>query len=403
MTRTHQTWSAGQQSENYTARITEKSALQILAQVGVREYLLRYNIAILLIAFGVAAVIAAFSPQGGDNSPIRMSIIIVIASTCVPSAYLVSTTNLNTIPWSVKNEDRDLSGGLVFYSDVAIGIVLLTIANPVMALVGGTVFAVVGAYVAHFASDLVLRLHLVYANALIIVLAFLAWRNAGQDFPTVLALTMLVVIGATGVVAMLRSYATDAQQSLATQHRLANTDSLTGTLNRRGFIHWTTDQLMTANAPISIVLIDLDHYKELNDEFGHAVGDVVLTRAAMAMIQVAGPAAVVARVGGDEFAVAMVADLFTVMDLTERIRERAHDLHDGWDVTFSIGSAVAHHQGTRATPESNRALLARMIGTADFALFHAKESGRNTTWIADLSSGSWYTPNPEATMSDRSA
>ncbi len=357
---------------------------------------MRYNIALLLLLFGVATVIFAFSPYGGNGSTVRMTLMIVVAATTVPAAYIVFTTSLNTIPWSVKNRGRDLSAGLVLYGDLSLTLVLACAAKPLAALVGGFMFCFAGTYVAHFATDVVVRLHLLYVNLVIAILAIIA-LNSGNDTTGVIALTIAVLIGANGLVAMLRGYMTDVQESLATQHRLANTDSLTGTLNRRGFIHWTTDQLMTATAPIAIILVDLDHYKELNDEYGHAVGDVVLARAAMALVEVAGPSAVVARVGGDEFAVATVGELFTIMELTEGIRERAQGLHEGGGVTFSIGAAVVNHQGSRATPESNRELLAKMIGTADFALFHAKESGRNTTWIADLSSGSWYTPNPAAT------
>ncbi|WP_222626686.1 MULTISPECIES: GGDEF domain-containing protein [unclassified Rhodococcus (in: high G+C Gram-positive bacteria)] len=87
---------------------------------------------------------------------------------------------------------------------------------------------------------------------------------------------------------------------------LADTDPLTGLLNRRGLTARVTvmlDQACSFDVSLQACLVDIDHFKSVDDDFGHAIGDDVLVEVAATLHAVAGPDAVVARLGGEEFPV----------------------------------------------------------------------------------------------------
>lgn len=191
------------------------------------------------------------------------------------------------------------------------------------------------------------------------------------------------------------SVALRAARALADVERQANLDGLTGLLNRRAFdAH--VERLSTSGAPVAMLLLDVDHFKQINDGYGHLAGDQVLRviaeRLAAAIRYPADPlSAIVARLGGDEFAVVIAgAPLERVADVAERIeRSMAHPVSvDGATipVTFSIG--IADTDGAW-TPRS-------LISAADGAAYQAKEHGRNrTSWASEpVSEGSAGVPVP---------
>ena len=168
------------------------------------------------------------------------------------------------------------------------------------------------------------------------------------------------------------------------------TDPLTGCLNRRGFDQALTREIARATRgghEFSLLAIDLDHFKRVNDTYGHLAGDDVL-RAVGALLLKSGRAGdVVARVGGEEFAVllsdtaASGGHLFATR-LCERIRKHEFAIADNGDpveITTSIGVAVG---APRGVPEFAELIWSR----ADDALYAAKRSGRNCvrTWSADI-------------------
>ena len=160
--------------------------------------------------------------------------------------------------------------------------------------------------------------------------------------------------------------------------RLANLDALTGLANRRAFNAQLTQRLDAqstdeAAASVSLLLIDVDHFKAFNDVYGHPSGDACLTRVAQAIADCVGTLGFVARYGGEEFAVIIdnhAADI--VPALAETVRsaiERIAVPHSGSPysvVTISIG-ALAQSTGSAES----------VVRAADKALYHAKRSGRN--------------------------
>ncbi len=157
--------------------------------------------------------------------------------------------------------------------------------------------------------------------------------------------------------------------------RSAMTDGLTGVANRRAFDEALDRELARADRAaneVSLLLLDLDHFKVLNDRFGHAVGDEVLARVARELSVTLRPSDTFARYGGEEFAVILPeTSRREAGEIAERLRLAmgAVIAPDGRQVTISIGSATVDPiQGLDAN---------LLIRTADRALYRAKEAGRD--------------------------
>lgn len=157
---------------------------------------------------------------------------------------------------------------------------------------------------------------------------------------------------------------------------LAQTDSLTSLLNRRAVSDQApamTEQAARSGLPVTAILVDIDHFKMVNDRYGHAGGDAVLRRVAMALKSVARPGDLLARYGGEEFLIlAAGLDEAAGLEMAERMRIRlaAPDARQGGPpVTGSFGVACREPDCARDW----EALVAR----ADTALYRAKRLGRN--------------------------
>lgn len=165
--------------------------------------------------------------------------------------------------------------------------------------------------------------------------------------------------------------------------RLAVLDHLTGLYNRREFearIAVQFDACRASKQPISLLWIDIDCFKEINDRFGHQAGDEVLCGVARLMQELAGTTGIPARQGGDELIIALPAYAATDAaavgeDLCRRVRE-AKLLGDGDDRTVTISVGVAACVGPEAT-------LSALISAADQAMYRAKASGRNRVCMAE--------------------
>jgi diguanylate cyclase (GGDEF)-like protein len=167
-----------------------------------------------------------------------------------------------------------------------------------------------------------------------------------------------------------------AERSRAAEFQAdAQRDELTGLGNRRHLDQRLPDLLQAAadqGLPLTVALIDLDHFKQINDRFGHAVGDKVLVEVAQQLRENTRGSDVLARIGGEEFLI-VFADMppDQALEVCERLRARVaeHDwsVHaDGLAATLSVG--VAH-----APPYE----LATLFDQADRAMYRAKQGGRN--------------------------
>jgi diguanylate cyclase (GGDEF)-like protein len=174
----------------------------------------------------------------------------------------------------------------------------------------------------------------------------------------------------------------DLEAAKRTIEKLSRTDGLTGLHNRRHFFALAEQALALARRhgqPAALLILDLDHFKAVNDRHGHQTGDQVLARAARIMQGAVRQADVLARYGGEEFVLlAPHAGAEEARQICRRLRralERGQAAEGGpARVTVSIGAALAERAGWDL-----EALLAR----ADQALYQAKEAGRDTFVLAE--------------------
>jgi len=167
---------------------------------------------------------------------------------------------------------------------------------------------------------------------------------------------------------------------------LATTDDLTGTLNRRAFFAAATQEIERADrygGAVSVVMIDLDHFKRVNDSFGHATGDRVLREATAALARTLREPDILGRLGGEEFAVVLPeTPLPGAIEAAERLRQAVAGLAipageagaEPLRLTISLGVA-----DRRAGETGIDGVLSR----ADAALYHAKKCGRDRVMVWD--------------------
>lgn len=193
-----------------------------------------------------------------------------------------------------------------------------------------------------------------------------------------LSMVAAAILIALGIADRLR----DQRRALSEAERHAQTDPLTGVLNRRSLIERLDAACKRARArglPISLLFIDLDHFKEINDSFGHAAGDACLA-AIIAPIQAElRQSDVIGRWGGEEFIVILSsADNTAARPIAQRILERVAGVRvDGFGkpiaLTCSIGLATSDMLGVWGE---------HLIAQADAAVYAAKRSGRNCVQVA---------------------
>lgn len=161
---------------------------------------------------------------------------------------------------------------------------------------------------------------------------------------------------------------------LRVESRLAETDCLTGALNKRGFARRARESLVEAREhrwTATLVVLDIDDFKRINDTYGHPAGDAVLRLVVAVLRSELRPADVVARLGGDEIVILLVGPRpREAEDLVYRLRVALLDRVEArmFRVTFSIG-AIAFPRAPKA--------IGAMFAAADKLMYQVKRSGKN--------------------------
>ena len=167
-------------------------------------------------------------------------------------------------------------------------------------------------------------------------------------------------------------------EGIQRQRQLSNADALTGAFNRRFFDDYFAaemERVTRFRGSVAIAMIDVDHFKQFNDRFGHAAGDVALRRVARSLQLAVRRSDLVARYGGEEFVVLFrEATLEQAVEQVERIRQEiqavAHVIGDARPVHITVSAGVA------SWPEDGPT-IGDILATADRRLFVAKDAGRN--------------------------
>lgn len=173
------------------------------------------------------------------------------------------------------------------------------------------------------------------------------------------------------------------EQALAREQQLARTDALTG-LSNRGFLLEMAERKLQAamryRLPFSVILFDIDHFKMVNDVYGHAVGDLAIQSITQVICETIRSADDIGRYGGDEFVILLPhSTALAAARLAERIHASVADViietpKGKLLLTLSLGISELHHN----SPDTLEALLLR----ADQALYSAKQSGRSRTCVS---------------------
>lgn len=201
-------------------------------------------------------------------------------------------------------------------------------------------------------------------------------RKDGTQFPVEVNVTGIVDHGKKYIFGMARDI-TETERLKTHLAMLALTDELTGLANRRSFLTAMDKEISRAQRtrePLSVLMIDLDFFKRLNDRFGHQGGDVTLRHFAQKVTRILRKEDTVGRIGGEEFAVLLPN---TAIDYAERIAEKLRIAIENapveldaqiTNITISVGVAALTGEVTTS---------AGLLNNADRALYQAKENGRN--------------------------
>ena len=206
---------------------------------------------------------------------------------------------------------------------------------------------------------------------------WLVLRHGPEAYSKPLLLTVVALALMMGILALRHIM----WQSLEIKAYLAeaHVDALTGLANRRAFdkeLSRRLAQRQRQGTPLCLAIIDIDHFKSFNDEFGHLLGDAILKEFATVLEATARRMDVAARLGGDEFAVVLPGiNLEAASHVAERLRSAISDSPlrcEGHEHTLTISIGLA-----KAEVDDDPASLLRR---ADSALYAAKEAGRNCTF-----------------------
>lgn len=262
----------------------------------------------------------------------------------------------------------------VGFLELSAAMALLLLTDPFVALACAAGFGVIGSYIAAFHSPKLFLVHQVWALAIVVSLFVRAIAMPEAD--VVLACVYLIVLTLVLFSAPILTHA--LLLLLRRDAATAFYDPLTGLRNRRGLDAAIVER-RAHRRPVTVMVIDLDEFKLVNDRFGHAHGDVVLRRTADAIHSAFLPPAITARTGGEEFAVVTFTELEQAADRADALRQWCAAQAD-LGATVSIG--VTHHPGS-GSPTTG---LEQALGRADIAMYAAKRTGGNSVFVHNESS-----------------
>jgi diguanylate cyclase (GGDEF)-like protein len=320
----------------------------------------RFTIALIAAGLSVDALATIWTPTGPRG---------VVPLACTLAASVGAA--VGALLWVLRWPTRAAATAFAVLSTASIALVALAQHNPLISMLTCAAFTATASYIALFHTAPLMAYNFAVAGVVGGVEAIRIAAGFGIvaglcDYLLLLLLNLAVPSGIQVVVHML---GTDAER--------AERDQLTGLLTRRAFRRRAKARLEQGRDQFGhfvVAVIDLDQFKQLNDNYGHGTGDDALVSVARALRDTTDDTAVICRSGGEEF---VIADIWH----PDEVGPRAQQLCDviaalSFGITASVGTAgihPAHRDGDSAD------LLAALIVAADAAMYVAKRRGGNQT------------------------
>ncbi len=326
--------------------------------------LLRWALCVMCLSIAALGAVMQFHPYGPKGPVLRTLHAVVLVSSLVVGALWV------TRPWP----DHRWAIAFVIWADLGVAIDAAVLSRPEARLCATIHMSMIGVYVGFLLGWRILSLHCAFC--VVLIAGFTVWAVA-RDHESLLILYIYIAPALTTVVAVPVVIQAVVEGGRAAAYRIAGDsqrDPLTGLLNRRGLHRYaaTMAARRTHRDWIAVAVVDLDGFKVLNDERGHAFGDTLLTAAAQRLSEAAADG-VVARTGGDEFVVvATVNGVHAAQRLAERCVLRLFRSDDPL-VTSSVGLAAA---------PCGAVSFDALQHDADVAMYRAKRAGGSRSVVS---------------------
>ncbi|MGN7782725.1 diguanylate cyclase [Mycolicibacterium sp. 22603] len=327
--------------------------------------LARFGVGASCVAIGAWPILMAFSAQGVVSPVIR-----IVTVLCGVLAILLGCWWF--AGWPTYRQSRFIV--IVLNASIALTCVLYVLDDS--PVTGTLAFALTATYVAglHTLQHLAIVLGLATVP---IVMRIFSEALAGDLYEGladgVLRLTAVTVVPIT--LRLLLQLLSDAAVD-------SDIDPLTGLANRRGLLRSVGQLVGTATGgrrlQISLTMLDIDDFKAINDTHGHATGDGVLVTLSRLMRVACADDAVIARVGGEEFAIVAIEAIDDARLVAERLRGQFERAPARFTVSIGIAGAMLE----RGAPVDTIALTERLLDAADRAMYDAKRAGGDRVHVA---------------------
>jgi diguanylate cyclase (GGDEF)-like protein len=335
-----------------------------LAARGLQPFV-RYLMVTILATLAAATLLMLSSPAG-PQTPTQYAVAL---------AFIVGLAGMGLV-WALTWPTRVQSRMFSMAGALGIAVTCVIESDPRSAMLGCAAFGGLAGYVAFFHSARLLVFTL--GTALGTATACAARVAAAGDASMAAAKLLVLSAGILSVPfcgqILVHWLSVDALKS--------STDPLTGLRNRRGFYR-SASKLLTADRRalgLCVVMIDLDHFKRINDTYGHATGDRILVAVADNLRRISDLGTVIARVGGEEFLVAETNGTQKALQTAEAMRLAI--AATPWGVTASFGVSSIRLSSENET--LNRQIIERLVETADVAMYEAKRAGGNQVRHTDM-------------------
>ncbi|MGE2815072.1 GGDEF domain-containing protein [Mycobacterium heidelbergense] len=325
----------------------------------------RYLMVAILATLAAATLLMLSSPSGPQtHAQWAVALVFVVSLVAMALVWLLS--------WPTPAQSRVFS----IVGALSIAATCLVEGDPRSGMLGCAAFGGLAGYVAFFHSArlLVFTLVTAFGTAAVCAARIAAAGDASMATAKLLVLSAgILAVPFCGQI-LVHWLSVDALKS--------STDPLTGLRNRRGFYR-SASKLLTVEKRglyLSVLMLDLDNFKRINDTHGHAAGDRILVAVADNLRRISNSGTVVARVGGEEFLVAETIGAQDALQTAEAMRLAI--AATPWGVTASFGVSSIRLPSDGEAP--NRQVVERLVEAADGAMYDAKRAGGNQVRHADI-------------------